>query len=919
MSSLCAPMPLEVPRSIDLDPADWYWASWRQLPPPVEEPVTAFNREECLERLQKLKVPDYGFPDFRKCGLKPRMSREEAHFWLLAMLAPQVRMKHDLATILSAVQHARIDGIVTVEDLHALVKGDHAGGSGYFPAGCMHLLGSLFSGPEILDLILQWRRGAQGCHYCFLVPMFKTLQVPRFSAAELAACREKVRPEVTPANWSYGRKGGVDPTPFHLAAALGMHEELLPVVDSWTNLILCYGSSHYYCPQEVIFGLRDPDLMRHHMQRFGLALLSPVQVRGWLANTEYSALDVIADAICKFTSKEEAEGFMAVFRLVHAPEAAAHMLDIYLDSKVSKMARGWMDANPEHAIAGLVQLVTGSGRRADAAVGFLRSFQKRGYDAAIRAAAAAAGDAAVLEKVRAEILDVPDNGMPPFSASDTPEWLRPASGPARRVKLPAWLHPGDLPPVTVGKNRLSDAQVGQLLQCLRAASSGEKPALLSAVKTHADPAGLEAFAWRLFELWLAEGAPGKDKWAFLAVGRLGGDRCALKITPLIQAWPAEGQHVRAVLGLEVLRTFGSESALMQLNGIAQKCVNRKLRGKAAECMEAIAADRGFTRAELEDRCVPDCGLDKKGQRVFDFGPRQFSFALGPGFKPMVRDQKGGLKDNLPAPNAKDDAMLAGGAVAEWKLLKKQVREVVKFQAFRLEQAMATGRRWNVQDFEQLMVRHPLMTHLVRLLLWGGFDAAGKLAGIFRVTEEQDYADANDDPVSLAMFATVGVVHPLQLSEEQKNHWGELFSDYAIIPPFMQLGRPVYRLLEGEPGQSRIARFKGLKILAPTLVYGLERLGWQRGIAMDGGSFDEHSKSFPAADLTAVVRYDGFVAMGCIDPTEWLTFEEASFVRGMRTPSGRDKPVNPLPLEEVDPIVISEVLADLQQLADKAQS
>ena len=39
-----------------------------------------------------------------------------------------------------------------------------------------------------------------------------------------------------------------------------------------------------------------------------------------------------------------------------------------------------------------------------------------------------------------------------------------------------------------------------------------------------------------------------------------------------------------------------------------------------------------------------------------------------------------MKDDLPKPGAKDDADKATAAVADWKWLKKQLREVVKVQA-----------------------------------------------------------------------------------------------------------------------------------------------------------------------------------------------------------------------------------------------
>src|SRR4029077_2508774 len=104
------------------------------------------------------------------------------------------------------------------------------------------------------------------------------------------------------------------------------------------------------------------------------------------------------------------------------------------------------------------------------------------------------------------------------------------------------------------------------------------------LRQQADQASLDIFAWRLFELWLAEGAPTKGKGAMQTIRALGGNSCALKLTALIRAWPGESQHQRAVLGLECLRGIGTDTALMQLNGIAQKLKFKGLKEKAAQAM-----------------------------------------------------------------------------------------------------------------------------------------------------------------------------------------------------------------------------------------------------------------------------------------------------------------------------------------------
>ena len=107
----------------------------------------------------------------------------------------------------------------------------------------------------------------------------------------------------------------------------------------------------------------------------------------------------------------------------------------------------------------------------------------------------------------------------PFAAP--PKWFAAVPKIARPPKLPAWADPALLPPVVIGDNRLSDEQVTTLLHAV-AASPVDKPyALIPAVKEHADPAALDAFAWKLFQLWQAEGFPSKEKWALGAVGMLG--------------------------------------------------------------------------------------------------------------------------------------------------------------------------------------------------------------------------------------------------------------------------------------------------------------------------------------------------------------------------------------------------------------
>ena len=119
---------------------------------------------------------------------------------------------------------------------------------------------------------------------------------------------------------------------------------------------------------------------------------------------------------------------------------------------------------------------------------------------------------------------------------------------------------------------------------------------MKAIEERVDLAVRDAFCVETFRgLWLSEGAARKRNGLSWQLAISAAMPRRLKLTPFLRAWPGESQRRRAVTGLECLRAMGSDTALMQLNGIAQKLKFQGLKKKAQEFMEAIAQDRGMSR------------------------------------------------------------------------------------------------------------------------------------------------------------------------------------------------------------------------------------------------------------------------------------------------------------------------------------
>ncbi|UOG29919.1 DUF4132 domain-containing protein [Leptospira noguchii] len=893
---------------------------------PKEDPKP-FDLKTRIEQLSTLKGgSSWWTVDWTNQNIPLFMSKQEAHFWFLALSCMEV-LKHEEKKDKRTIQKLQdflnsqtIDGNLTLEKAMNLLereedtwKEKRITPPSYIALSFYHLFGlekvihflATYNHPQAMKQE-DYNNGSYYEGFSRLLPIL--------DESERKLCKELIKPHLKQKEL----ENGDIISPFLIALDLGMKDELLPIVESWKSRepSIRYIYSEYR--KNIIFLFQDSETVKRQMRKIGHLLKSVEELKLWIAITQYSDLEWVALSVKTVFNdyyNEQYKEMLKFFLGIKAPEIAKPMLHLYGIPKLATETKNWFIECPYFAIEGLIPAVLDEDKKiSELAVEILQSLFARGYGEIILKEKDK-HSAEIQEKIKNEILENSTFTAEPFDDSTTPTWLSDAIKTVPKGKAISWVVPEELPPILIQKKKLSSSQIAAVLTELKEKGLEESSTLLKNLKEHAESTSLDNFVWKLFELWISLGASNKDKWAFTALGKLGGDRIALKLTPMIKVWPGESQHQRAVLGLEILKAIGSDTALMQLNGIAQKVKFKGLKEMANTFMESIAKKKGLRKSELEDRVVPDCGLDENGKREFDFGARKFQFVLGPDLKPMVKDEEGKIKDDLPKPNSKDDSDLANASVEEWKLMKKQIREIGKIQAQRMSQAMVTGRRWKVEEWEMLIAKHPLMTHIAKTLLWWVyFSDREKSIEVFRLTEEKDYADIHDNSLNLQGGTYVGIVHPLLLSQEEKKSWGQLFSDYEIIPPFSQISRPVYVLSEEDKNKEEIPGFTDQKVKAEQLVFGLEKMGWSRGSAGDGGGIDEHSIQYPSDDVTAVIRYDGDdLSYGNIGGQD-LDLEGAYFVKGLREPSFYEGKETKLTLEEINPVAFSETLYSLLQVS-----
>lgn len=82
------------------------------------------------------------------------------------------------------------------------------------------------------------------------------------------------------------------------------------------------------------------------------------------------------------------------------------------------------------------------------------------------------------------------------------------------------------------------------------------------------------------------------------------------------------------------------------------------------------------------------------------------------------------------------------------------------------------------------------------LIWGIYES-NKLTQSFRYMEDGSFNTEDEDKLELPETAMIGLIHPIELSQESIETWKEQLTDYEIKQPFEQLERRIYRVEEKE--------------------------------------------------------------------------------------------------------------------------
>lgn len=366
---------------------------------------------------------------------------------------------------------------------------------------------------------------------------------------------------------------------------------------------------------------------------------------------------------------------------------------------------------------------------------------------------------------------------------------------------------------------------------------------------------LRVFLKGLYEHWLEEGADTKYKNLLVPYLISAKTSDITDFKKQLDTWTENARGALAAFGVSAMAFNSMDLTLLLIDTISKKYKNKQVKAAAQNAMEEAAKALGITKEALGDKIIPDLGFNQKRERWFDYGTRKFKGILTEKLEVLVYDETGKQLKNLPKPGAKDQKEVAEKTYEFYKDLKKQLKTVVSNQKIRLEEAIMTGRKWKLKDWEQLFVHNPVMNGFAIGLIWEECSLKGSLTGTFRYMEDGSFNSIEEEEYELSEDSEIMLLHPLDVPEEVTEKWKEQLTDYEIEQPALQLSMPVFELNSEELENTAVNRFEGKQVYFGTIRSVMEKYGWQKTSVLDAGGYEGYYYEDSSANIGIQMFFD----------------------------------------------------------------
>ncbi|MCI0608030.1 MAG: DUF4132 domain-containing protein [Anaerolineae bacterium] len=377
---------------------------------------------------------------------------------------------------------------------------------------------------------------------------------------------------------------------------------------------------------------------------------------------------------------------------------------------------------------------------------------------------------------------------------------------------------------------------------------------------------------------------------------------------------------------------GSEG-VAQLSILKIKIKTNTAQKLIASALETAARRLGMTAEDIEEMSVPMYGLEEIGLRRDDFGEVVSELRVDGSEVEQVW-VRNDAKRLSSAPKAIKEKYPE--ELKEINQAVKDIRKMLPAQRDRIDNLYLMQKKWTFASWQARYLNHPLVGTVARRLIWKFIKADKAASGIWSdgrmVGRDNQPIDWIDDSTTVELW------HPINVESDVVLEWRGWLMEHEIRQPFKQAYREVYLLTDAERNTRVYSNRYAAHILRQHQFNSLcAAKGWKNALRLlVDAEFPPARKTLPQWGLRAEYWIEGIGDNYGGDTNEtgtflYLTTDQVRFYRIDANENqahgygggyaarrwGGQGIAEPLPLEEIPPLVFSEIMRDVDMFVGVA--
>jgi hypothetical protein len=391
--------------------------------------------------------------------------------------------------------------------------------------------------------------------------------------------------------------------------------------------------------------------------------------------------------------------------------------------------------------------------------------------------------------------------------------------------------------------------------------------------------------------------------------------------------PGRGPRLIA-LGHSAIAGLGSMPGMDAVGQLALLKVKIKFLPAQKEVEKALstAAEReGLPREEIEELAVPTYGMEAVGHRREILGDYAVEIVVEGQDARLAWSKVADGKPikSIPAAVKKEHA----NNLKDLQSAVKDVGKMLTAQRERIDSLFLAKKSWSLDAWRERYLDHPLVGTIARRLIWRFKTEHRTFDGCWL---DDRIVGSDDRPIDgLNAETKVDLWHPIDRSIEDVTAWRDWLDRQRIRQPFKQAHREVYVLTDAERNTRIYSNRFAAHILRQHQYHALcAARGWRNKLRlMVDASYPPTSRDLPEWGLRAEFWVEGIGDNYGTDTTEsgsylYLSTDQVRFYeigsaqRQAQAGGGGYAPVwnqvddEPVPIQRIPPLVLSEVLRDV---------